>query len=317
MSIFVSIASFCDPLLEFTINQAISNAKNPSDIFFGVIEQNHSEKALKFTSKNIRYVLIDPAHSKGACWARSLAMSLYNDEDWFFQIDSHTDFDQDWDKTLIDQFNLLSPSSSNLVISSYPNAFIIEEGKPVKKPVTKGVLAHILKKDHQFKEDDYALSFEAHPFDSLVAIKGFHLGAGCLFTKGEYVQRFPYDPYLYFMGEEQTLAARLFTNGWDIFHMPAMPVYHLYNNKDNKQPPRQLHWSSDIEINRSVPWSTLQRRSTKRIIDLFKHDQRLGVYGLGTIRSLHDYAQFSGINYITRQIDKKAYVGYWKLPDVT
>lgn len=318
MSIFISIASFCDPLLEFTIGQALLKAKFPQNIFFGVIDQNHAEKSLKTTAPYVRYVLIDPIQSKGACWARSLAMSLYNEEDWFFQIDSHTYFDQDWDETLISHYiSLSSQYSGDFVISSYPNAFIFEDDLPVKKSVTNGALCHVVKRNLQFRDNSHALSFEAHPFDTVVPVKGFHLGAGCIFTKGSFVEKFPYDPYLYFIGEEQTMSARLFTHGWDIYHVPSMPVYHLYNNKDNNQPKRLLHWSSEVEKDRPVPWTQLEKRSAKRISDLFNHSNALGVYSLGTVRSLNQYADLSGINYITKEINAIAYTGHWKTPTIS
>ena len=39
MTIFISIASFRDPELEWTIKSAIDNASNPESLYFGVIYQ--------------------------------------------------------------------------------------------------------------------------------------------------------------------------------------------------------------------------------------------------------------------------------------
>lgn len=313
MSIFVAIASFCDPVLDFTISQALKMAKHPEEVFFGVVEQNYPDDALKNIPKNVRYMLVDPAHSKGACWARSVTMSLYNDEDWFFQIDSHSDFDQDWDEIFINHAkNLTSKNNSNFVISSYPNGFIIENGVSVKNPVTNGILTHVVKPNELFRDNTYAIPFEAHPFECPVAVSGFHVGAGCIFTKGSFVQKFPYDPYMYFMGEEQSMAIRLFTNGWNIYHIPAMPIYHLYNYKENKQPERKLHWDSQIETKRTTPWYELERRSVKRLSSLLNYDPDMGVYGLGYLRTLHEYADFSGIDYTNKTVHELAYKGHWK-----
>ena len=84
-----------------------------------------------------------------------------------------------------------------------------------------------------FEPDHPVLGFEAHPVDRDEPVPGFHVGAGCLFAPGQFVQAFPYDPYFYFHGEEQALAARIFTHGWDIFHVPGQPVYHLYNTPNS------------------------------------------------------------------------------------
>jgi len=312
MTIFISIASFCDPVLDFTIKQALKMAKHPESLHFGIVEQNYNHLALKEMPKNISYLLIDPVHSRGACWARSLGMTMYGGQDWFFQIDSHMDFDQDWDDILVNQAIELQQKNKGVVITSYPNPFIFEHGLPVKRPVTKSILAHVVKKESKFQNGLYTLGFEAHPFNSNEAVRGFHLGAGCLFTSGDFVNCFPYDPYLYFIGEEQTLAARIFTHGWDIFHTPGLPIYHLYNTKSTNQVPRILHWEKSIDAARSQSWVHLEKRSKDRIKDLLGGGKELGAYGLGHKRSLGEYAALSGINYMEMTVAEKAYRGYWK-----
>ena len=59
--------------------------------------------AIKFKAK-IHYEHIDPIISKGPCWARTDCRVFIKDEDYFFQIDSHTQFDKDWDEILIKYF---------------------------------------------------------------------------------------------------------------------------------------------------------------------------------------------------------------------
>lgn len=93
MNIFVSLASYCDELLFFTLKDCIDKADKPENIFFGVVDQNElsqkeSIEALDF-SKQIRYVFINKLETLGVSWARSIAFSLYNAEDFLLQIDSH------------------------------------------------------------------------------------------------------------------------------------------------------------------------------------------------------------------------------------
>ena len=38
----------------------------------------------------------------------------------------------------------------------------------------------------------------------------------------------PYDPTLYFLGEEITLAVRAYTHGYDLFHPSETIVWHEY-----------------------------------------------------------------------------------------
>jgi hypothetical protein len=230
-------------------------------------------------------------------------MSLYDGEDWFFQVDSHMDFDAGWDEALIAQARELLPGRPGVAISAYPHPFVFEGGRPVHKPVTQGVLVHVVRSDANFEAGHPVLGFIATPVDATQALPGFHLGAGCLFAPGTFVQSFPYDPFLYFHGEEQALALRLFTHGWDIFHMPRLPVYHLYNTGEAQA--RPLHWDDGQDARRGTKWWTLEDRSRARLHALVSGEP-LGVYGLGDVRSIADYAAFSGIDYAARTIADRA-----------
>lgn len=310
MSIFVSIASYSDPVLRFTLERALAAAHDPAGLHFGVVEQCPAAwpRLVMPTGATTRLSLvrIDPVDARGPCWARAIAMSLYDGEDWFLQIDSHMDFDADWDQTLIEQAQALLPGRAGLVLSAYPNPFVFEGEQPVRKPATDGVLAHVVRGGAQFEPGHPVLGFAAHPVASAVPLPGFHLGAGCLFAPGTLVQSFPYDPYLYFHGEEQALALRLFTHGWDIFHMPGLPLYHLYNTGEGSGPARPMHWEAGQDGQRSVSWWALEQRSRQRLADLVA-GKPLGAYGLGSARSLAAYAAFSGIDYSARSIAPKAY----------
>jgi len=313
MSIFVSIAAYWDPVLPFTLQRAVQQARWPERLHLAVIDQSPPglfplEKAALAPARLSR-VQMDPVQARGPCWARALAMTLYANEDWFFQIDSHMDFDLHWDDLLITQAQALPAHS---VVSSYPSAFELQDGQPVRQPITSGVLAHVVKPGAEFAADHPVLGFEAHPVECSEPVRGFHLGAGCLFAPGELTRRFPYDPELYFHGEEQSLAARLFTHGWDIFHTPALPVAHLYRTTDNSQaPPRPLHWDAEQDSLRPQSWWALEQRSRARLRALLQEGQNLGVYGLGDQRSLADYADFCGIDYSARTLATRAYQGPW------
>jgi hypothetical protein len=106
MSIFISIASYQDPLLVSTIFGAYNNAQNKKDLIFSVCDQSDSPvnfDELEFANQ-IKYEHIDPIFSKGPCWARHRAQSFYAGEKYFLQIDSHTQFSPDWDILFEDAF---------------------------------------------------------------------------------------------------------------------------------------------------------------------------------------------------------------------
>jgi len=310
MSIFISIASYCDPVLGFTLAQAVKTARWPDKLHFGIVDQSPASRPVighrAYEPARISFVRIEPVYARGPCWARAIAMSLYDGEDWFLQIDSHMDFDLHWDQLLVEQGEALMEGRSGVVISAYPNPFVFEGDLPVHKPTTEKVLAHVVKTDSVFEPDHPVLSFEAHPVDLDVPMPGFHLAAGCLFAPGQIVQAFPYDPWFYFHGEEQAYAARLYTHGWDIFHMPGLPLYHLYNTPDSGAPQRPMHWDEQQDRERARNWWDLEQRSRHRLAALLGGED-LGAYALGTARTMDDYAAFSGIDFKARTIASRAY----------
>jgi hypothetical protein len=313
-SIFVSIAAYCDPMLGFTLRRAWQRAKNPERLHFGVVDQSPPANRLDSTDPvppgQVSALHIDPSQARGPCWARSVAMSLYRGEDWYLQIDSHTDFEPEWDAALVAQAQAIHAMQPRFVISSYPAPFEMVDGTPVRRPTTQKVLVHVVKPGTGFVEDHPVLYFEAHPVEQDEPVRGFHVGAGCIFAPGAFVNHFPYDPGLYFHGEEQSIAARLFTHGWDIYHVAGLPLSHLYRSPTDDTS-RPLHWDSDHEANRSRKWWDLEQHARKRLSALLCEGRNLGVYGLGNERSLDDYARFCGIDYRKREIAAVAYSGPW------
>ena len=309
MRIFVSIASYCDPVLPFTLERAIACAADPARLHFGVVDQSAAaapELAPPLRGARLTHLRMDAIDARGPCWARALAMSLADGEDWYLQLDSHMDFDPGWDERLVQQTLALGAPARPLVLSTYPDAFRFEQGLPVRTGERGGVLVQVVRPGCSFAPDHPVLTFEAHRVASTEAIPAFHVGAGCLFATMRLVQEVPYDPWLYFHGEEQALALRLYTRGWDLLHMPDLPVHHLYNVADSGGPPRPLHWDDAQDARRSEGWWNLEQRSRRRLQALVD-GRDLGVYGLGRERSLADFAALSGIDYAARSIAPRAY----------
>jgi len=314
-TVFISVAAYCDPMLAFTINSARSQATDPSRVFIGVVEQAPAAQALRMEDQwarnHVRWTRVDPLEARGPCWARALAMALHQGEDWYLQVDSHTWFEPGWDERLIDWAKRCSRTNPRTVLTCYPNPFVMRNGQPAAESVTNRVLAMVVRADSMFAPDQPVLMFESVAVETDEPVPGMHLAAGCLFAPGCFVDELPYDPHLYFHGEEQSLSLRCFTRGWDIVHIPGMPVYHLYTAPGSQ--PRPMHWSPEHDASRSVRSATLEAAARKRLVALIWEGTDLGAYGLGTRRSLAQYAEFSGINFTARRIEdraRKARFGY-------
>ena len=310
-TIFISLASYCDTLLKSTIQSAYDNACFPDRLVFGVVEQSAQNSLTELPEqiqKQIKYVLLNPVQARGVCWARSLVQSLYADEDWFLQVDAHTLFDKHWDVQLIASWMDCLKESPKPIMSSFLHAFEIVNGEFQKHKYTDNVIANTVTKDVVFEKSLADLAFNSVFVDSTAPVRGFHAAAGFIFAPGTFVYEVPYDPHMYFYGEEHSLALRAFTHGWDIFHPRKLPLYHYYYNP-NMEVKRVHHWG-DHDANRSEKWWALDGRAKLRFEKLVS-GASLGVYGLGGVRTVEDYAAFSGIDYRNRVIHPKAYVGPW------
>jgi glycosyltransferase involved in cell wall biosynthesis len=304
-TIFVSIASYLDPMLFFTLNDAVAKARHPERLAFAVVDQNLEDQrgdiaALPFAGQ-VRYVHVHPEDTLGVSWARSVAFSLYDGEDFLLQIDSHMLFEEDWDTKLLAQHDKLRARSDKPIISTYPYRFDFVEGVP--QPMKNEGHTALVLRPHPEKNpsaEDAVLRFMARHLYTTEPVAGCHVSAGFLFAAGQFVEEVPYDPYLYFHGEEQSLAVRAFTRGWDIFHPNLIPVYHLYKSEGTAY--QTHHWHGETEAKRAFRSSYLLERAKQRLNRLLMGDGLPGAYGLGTVRTMAQFRELSGIDYANHTI---------------
>lgn len=308
MKIFISLASYCDELLFFTIKDSISKADNPQNINFGVVDQNESTQKDAIDKLNlkerIRYVYINMLDTLGVSWARNIAFSLWNGEEFLLQIDSHTLFDKGWDTTLIKQHQKLKEISKKPIITTYPYDFSFDEdNNPVyKEQSSKYVLVLRPHPETELKDDNAVLRFRANHKLSDNPVLGCHMAGGFIFASSDFIEEVPYDPFLYFHGEEQSLSIRAFTKGWDIYHPNIIPLHHMYKKIDTEHTTH--HWHESVASKRALDANDLKSRAVKRINRLFYGDGMKNTpYGLGSVRSLEEYIDFSGIDYKNKTID--------------
>ena len=303
MSIFISIASYQDPLLVSTIFSAYENAENKNDLIFSICDQ--SDNVININeitfSDQIHYDHVDPLFSKGPCWARHRAQSFFNEEDFFLQVDSHTQFAPKWDSIFIKQLEKISANQEideyfkKPIITSYPRSFKVldfEKGLFELNTGDKHTQVITYRKDSLFLKGSFSRQIGI-PTKHTEITHAILLAAGCIFTKGAFIKEIPYDPNYYFYGEELSLAMRAFTNGYSFFHIPDVPLFHLYT--DTSDIPRKLHWDPEDDQKRAIKWTELDKKSLNRLDDLFA-DKVEEPLCLGKERSLEDYALISGID---------------------
>lgn len=306
MKIFLSIASYQDPILRYTIDSALRNAKYKHDLVFGVFDQ--SLEKLNFDSSfiNMRYKTCDPMDARGVCWARSVIQTEFFDgEDIYMQVDSHTIFDKNWDEYLLNQFDKANEWLDKPLVTGYPLGFeVIVVNDQYDNCPQKYIFKKTFPPEYQstvvmlittpFSHDRYSL-MEGKPFTPAKQYKGFFVSGGFIFTSGDFVEKVPYDPEIYFMGEEQTVALRSYTHGFDIVHVPNVPLYHWYNQEQNELK-RELHWQGETKMTQKE-----KDDGFTRAMDVLR-GKDYGKYGLGKERTTYSYEQLSGIDYVDKRI---------------
>jgi hypothetical protein len=295
--IFISIAAYCDSELENTIRSALESASKPDSLVFGIVNQAEQPLNLSHISADIRVINVAVSESYGVSWARAVAQTLYDNEDYYLQLDSHMWFEPNWDTLLITTLKKLPVMS---IISAYPYGYEIVNGKPQKSVFVSPKTTLVIRphKNQILTSDNYTLTFESRHLFVRDTVLGCHIAGGFLFTHGLFVEDVPYDAQYYFHGEEQGLAIRAYTRGWDIYHIPHIPLYHLYKtpNKDYKEHHWHPVWQRDAK-----QIQHLQDRARNRLVGLVNGDL-IGAYGLGDRRSVRDFANFSGLDYRNLEI---------------
>lgn len=308
MQIFVSIVSYRDPLLWTTVVEAYNNAKYRDSLVFGIVDQGWPKETIDIDAipfKNqIRYLRFDPQYARGVCWARNVAQSLWAGERYYFHCDSHTLFDSDWDEKFILQLEMLREWHERPAITAYPSAFLAVDNdiRNLQRTKLSGCLTLIADENHGFKGDsDMYVGTKCHIIEAHEPVHGYMASGNCLFTVGQFCQEVPYDPYLYFSGEEHSLALRMWTHGYNIFHVNDIPVYHHYGRDY-----RQTAWGDQtVEDARPVKWWEHDVRSKQRLREIVQ-GRDVGIYGLGTKRTLQQYIDYTGIDYHNRMLHDKA-----------
>lgn len=284
--IFVSVASLGDPETENTIKSIIENADNPVRVCASVQTDDHELIERLRQIEHCDVADFGVVHARGPCFARAFAQSWYNGEPWYFQCDSHTRMMPGWDTMCIDW---LKDRQEKSAITFY--------------------VAHERQHRHisvidacQWDHDGMGHSrAEVDAEEWHEPIPARFVGGGFLFAPGRIVTEVPYDPYGFFFGEEQSLALRLYTHGWDLYHAPGIPAV------STCQDAYPRIWDQDVHRD----WTGhLHGHAMRRVNTLFGRfdgtDAHLGPYGLGTERTLQDWIEWSGCDPLNNIIEKDA-----------
>ena len=299
--IFISIASYRDSELVPTIKECIKKAKSPQNLIFGISRQYHPDDKFDDLSKykkDKRFKIIETLWKKsvGVCHARHNIQKLYDGEEFYFQLDSHHRFINGWDEKIKKTFrSLVKKGHKKPIISSYLPSYDPDiKGEDKLNDVWRTYIDRFMPEGPIFIFPESIEDKKAEPEPARF------LSGHFIFCSGKFVEEVPYDPKLYFHGEESSLAARAYTHGYDLFHLHRPWFWHHYTRSKGAR-----HWD-DV-----VKWQDLNNSSFLRFKQLFGMDgikrKHFPKYGFGKVRSLKEYEQYSGIRFKDRKVHQYTY----------
>jgi hypothetical protein len=283
--IFIQIAAYRDPELIHTIRSCIENADKPENLTFGICWQ-HGEKEylLPFLhDKRFKIISIHYSETKGCCWARHKTQQFYDGEEYTLQLDSHHRFIKGWDTVLIQMYKQLKfKGYEKPLITAYLPSY-----DPENDPEGR-VLVPWKIEIKEITDNKQVLFIPAYLNSGLSEpVEAKFFSGHFTFSSGQFIIDVPYDPQLYFHGEEMSMTVRAYTYGYTLFHPHIVVAWHEYTRKN-----RVKQWDDDPE------WYIKDRLSKQHYLDIF-YDH--GQFGIGNERTLEEYITFLGVNFLDNQ----------------
>jgi hypothetical protein len=297
-NIFVNMAAYRDFELTPTVVNAIENSSGKHKINFGIHMSYLEESEINIPNlSNVKYTTSKVPENIGVGMGRYLAHQFYNEEDFYFQCDSHSRFFKNWDQIAI-------------------NSILKYQIEGIQKPLLTMYPGNYWYKNNDFIEiefdmsnpkDTTTISFHEKPEDfkllripSQTAIASRNsiftksVSGGSIFTLGPFISP---NKEMAFWGEEIMTAARAYTHGYDLMLPDQQYLYHLYYNHKNPEiNRRKIVWEDFPE-----QFEKINNKARGIVYKTFT-ENIVGDGYLGTERTLSEYELFSGLNFTSGEI---------------
>ena len=259
MSIYVSICCLGrDTELIHTIRSAKDNASSSDKIHMGIVcigDENFYNEIVSLTSgySNLKIEYYDSSKEHlGVGFGRHASASLYEDQDYFLQIDAHTFFMQDWDLSLEEKFSsaLKRTKNNKTVLSGFPGryGYIDDEGNDVFWIDDRHRYPYYIKGVHYINipngneyinlvpgwNDGHEVELKEKFFKKLEKNKAMPLtkiSAAFIFGNREFAKNINLPKDAIFWDEEIIQTINLIGDGFCLAYVgPTIPIMHLYSS---------------------------------------------------------------------------------------
>jgi len=301
--IFIQIAAYRDAELLPTLRDCVAQASDARRLRFGICWQRSDEGTLGEFAQDARVRVFElPAErSRGACWARQQTQAMFCEEEYTLQLDSHHRFVHGWDELLVQMLEgLRGRGCAKPLLTSYAPIY-----NPAKDPEGRTQEPYRLRFNGFSPDGPFAVmpeTMDDYQSRTQPAPARF-FSAHFAFTVGEFCKQVPYDPQMYFFGEEPAMAMRAYSHGYDLFHPHRVVLWHHYGRENSPK-----HWA---DHRRWYFRNELSMRRFRRLVEegqggVSGEQSSLSPYGLGASRGLRDYELYTGVSFELRGATRHA-----------
>jgi len=296
-TIFVGIAAYNEPDLVDTILSCFNNAKHPDRVHVGVWDHKNNMENIDINLKNVKVAHLRYESTLGTSIARLNAMSMYDNEDYYLQIDAHMLFEKNWDEKIINSFQNIKTKYEKPIISTYVpwwsrnedgtiNHYSSEDNSTVCSPMTY---------DHEILNEKFPKQ-KTYPVDwnSLEYAEHYCISAHFTFVEGKFIDEILPDPFLLFAGEEPVTAMRAWTRGYRIFAIKNPIVWHKNKFDGVNHKFDRLNYGGNKDLDQHYHRKDI--KCVKRTKDILT-GEILGYWGSPTLELLQDYEKHAKIDF--------------------
>lgn len=310
-TILIQIAVYRDMNLLDTIYGALAQAAWPGRIRFAICLQDVPERAHILDGiPGVKYVFVDEKDADGPCVARRACQEMYDGEDFVLHTDGHMRFAKFWDVALIQNWRECRDENGFLTEYCLSNSDLWDEPFDSDMSTETATYGHpicIGCKGFWNTQFVYMIpnSLVTAQYTT-VSPRVYWVSAHMTFMPGYIDQTVPFDPHMFFYGDEQPMSARYFTYGFNAYAPTASCMFHMYRG----------HVSPDAKARSDLPNSkkdihgkTRSKEEVLRIEQLYGlrdngyADLAVGAkYGLGKARTFAEYEAFCGLDFANRRV---------------
>lgn len=302
-TIFVAIPAFNEVDLVSTIEHCLKQAEYPDRVHFGVVTHYNEMDKPDLNFANLKTINVEYPALLGVGPMRSLAVALYDNEDFYLQIDAHMKFDKHWDSYALRAYHKLQEDGvEKPILTTYvPWWSVNEDGSynnySEDKQAPSGYMSYNMEEinrviPQQMTEfvdyDDLGIEYVEH----------YGFSAHFAFTKASFIYDVAPDTDYMFYGEEPTTALRAWTRGYRMFCTKLPIVWHKNKNLDEGFVPeydRMRYDGSSEELR-------LHHRRKHRIGERKAHmvltGHLFGYWGAPDYKSLYEYQNACGFDFM-------------------